>query len=381
MRIGPVSFIRHSNKQFLIELAEAHAEPGFMHYPRNATPPPWEVRDPSRPDPEAAERVADAYHKALAEYEAPAAGMWDQIEAHPENRPFFDSLRSRDIPALADMLARMFQTNLVYGLGRVHASLAGDNPEGVDSCRRRWVDLLVSLAEAVGATRVKLLLQEGVEAFRRALRVDVDGLSSETKHRLGFDYSFPAIGGPYGCYAAGDFVTMDSLSHSYTLYRLRQLGAGASSRVVEIGGGYGCLAFLAARAGHEDYEIFDLPWVNVLQGYFLIGALGRDRVTLFGENGAGMKVSPHWRFADLPDASVDYVVNTNSLPEMGEATALAYLEGAGRVSRGRFLSINQEGGVCGQTCVRELAERAGLRRESRHLCWVEQGYVEEVYHP
>lgn len=382
MRLGFLTLIKSSNKRKLIELALAYAEPGFMHYPGYAMPPPWVVVEPAAPCLEAAVRVTAAYRLALREYEPPAAGMWDDIEAHPDNRLFLNALRQGDSPAVAEALSGMFRTNLVYGLGRVHESLAGDNPEGIRQCRLRWVDLLVSLAEAVGAARVRLLLQEGVEAHRRALGVDAEALVRETGRRIGFDLSFPPVGGPYGCVVGGALVTMDSLSHAYTLHRLRQLGGVANSRVVEIGGGYGCLAFLAARAGLTDYEIFDLPWVGAIQGYFLIAALGAERVRLFGEEGGGVRVTPHWRFAGLANRSVDYVVNTNSLPELGEATGLAYVKGIGRVLRGRFLSINQEAGVRGQTCVPELIERAGnLTRHSRHLCWNEQGYVEEVYGP
>ncbi|HEX8843092.1 MAG TPA: hypothetical protein VF791_00400 [Pyrinomonadaceae bacterium] len=371
------TLIRTENKRILIELAEGYSEPGFMHYPAHASMPPWEVIEPNKPNLETAERVIRAYQLAMREYVPPSPGMWDEIESR--NPAFIRALNTGNVPCVAETLSRMFRTNLVYGLGKVHESLARDNEEGVKQVRRRWTDLLVSLAEAVGTRRVRLLLQEGIESFRRALDVDVDELLIETEQRIGFDLSFPPVGGIYGCRAGDKFVTMDSLWHASTLYRLTQLGAESSSRIAEIGGGYGCLGMMAARAGFS-YEIFDLPWVGAIQGYFLIEALGG--AALFGEKDGKVRVSPYWRFFDLPDASLDYIVNTNSLPEMGEETGLAYLREMGRLLNGQFLSVNQEGKARGQTCVAELAERAGtLRRLSRHLAWVEQGYVEEVYAP
>ena len=38
-----------------------------------------------------------------------------------------------------------------------------------------------------------------------------------------------------------------------------------------------------ARAGFTDYAIYDLPWVNALQGYYLIMALPEGSVRLYGE--------------------------------------------------------------------------------------------------
>src|SRR5204863_578259 len=144
-----------------------------------------------------------------------------------------------------------------------------------------------------------------------------DRLAVAVEERTGLDISFPRVGAAYGCQVAGRFLSIDSLVHSYVVYRLRQIGATGSDRFVEIGGGYGALASMFGRNGFTDYTIVDLPWVNLLQGYFLIMGMPPDTVSLFGEPERDMKVLPFWTFADLPDRSVDYVINTDSLPEIG----------------------------------------------------------------
>jgi hypothetical protein len=129
-----------------------------------------------------------------------------------------------------------------------------------------------------------------------------------------------------------------------------------------------------------------LPWVNALQGYFLIMALPPGAVRLYGETGGDVAVLPHWCVRSLPDGSVDHMVNSDSMPEMGVETARDYVRQISRLLRGGglFLSINQEGkganaDVGPQNWVAELiAEHGGFRAASRQRGWMRQGYVEEV---
>lgn len=389
MHLGPVVIMHSANRRTMDEtiarqsqLIAAYSRGTFMHLPLFATLAPIEVTEPDSSEraTEAARRVVAAYNLAAAHDRSPALSMWHEIEGRQSE--FVTALRDGNVEAARSLLSRMFLNDLTWGLGKVHPSHI---EEGNTHFPARTTDALVSLAEAVGVKGVIMIDQQGIEAHRRALDVDVDLLFPEVESKMGFDLSLPPVGSAYGCRIGGKLVSADSLIHSYTAYRLRQLGASASSRIVEIGGGYGCLAMLGARAGFKNYEVFDLPWVNAIQGYFLIMA-GAD-VRLYGEEGEGLRISPHWEFENEAGKSVDFVVNTNSLPELGRETALGYLVGMKRILRGVFLSINQEAkahieGVGAQNSVAELvAELGGFRTLSRHLCWTDQGYVEEVYAP
>ena len=101
----------------------------------------------------------------------------------------------------------------------------------------------------------------------------------------------------------------------------------------------------------------------------------------------GLRIEPYWRLYSEPENACDFVVNSDSLPEMGEATARDYLGHIRRVCRTAFLSINQEakahyGGTEPQNCVRELIDKlGGFRCTSRQRHWLRQGYVEEVFEP
>lgn len=361
----------------------------LMHMPMHPASPPVVVRERDAADGRsraACERVVDAYLAASAAAEQAAPSMWASLE--DRQSAFLQAVRARDVATVQQTLAGLFHDDLVTGLGRVHRlmpiHIAEGKPRGM---QLQVVDALVSLAEATSVSRVTCIEQQGVTAHINALAIDPDSVLTGIVERTGLALEMPPVGGNYGCRIGGRDVSIDSLVHAYTPYRLRQLGAGAGDRLVEIGGGYGCLAYICSRNGFADYTIVDLPWVNLLQGYLLIMALGADAVSLYGEPERAVKVRPFWEFFALPPRSVDVVINTDSLPEIGEETARRYIDGIARVTRRCFLSINQEAmvnwpGVGRQQYVNGLvAEEPGLRLRHRQRYWMRQGYVEEVFEP
>ena len=355
--------------------------PGFMHHALTATLAPihrYPPDPPTRRSLDAARRVISAYHRARADDVSSGTSMWTHIEQRHVD--FLAALDHRDADRVQAHLGGMFTNGLTYGIARLSAE--------VDPHVRYWqlrcTDAVRSLAEALAADRVVSLEQQGAAAQQNALMVDVDRLLADTASISGLDFECAAVGSTYGFRIADKVVNVDTLLHSYTVNRLRQLGATSTTSIIEIGGGYGCLADLSHRAGLCDYAIYDLPWVNALQGYFLIMALPEHPVALYGESGSGLKVLPFWRIHDLPAESIDYVVNINSLPEMDAAIAREYMVVIARILRRNFLSINQEGmapsvGGSQHWVSRMVNEQGALVCHSRHRWWMEQGYVEEVY--
>jgi hypothetical protein len=413
MRIGPIHLIRDATFRKLRQLenlwdrfsaalsaASREGNPladrvyeqahGLLHSPLCARVAPAHFAPPPQPDDpadlEAARRVVAAFHRAKADYaEPPALSMWDRISR--EKRDFLTALDRQDAPAVAAALGRMFASELTWGLGQVHPShaelLRGEPPTHL---HLRFIDTLVSLAEAVRAARVTDMLQDPA-AHLRALDRDPDGLFAAAAGRLGFEPSFPVVGSAFGFRVGGRLVTIDSLTHAYNAFRIRQLGAGPADVVFEVGGGYGCLALMAHRGGLRRYTIYDLPWVSALQGYFLIRSLPEGAVRLYGEGDGEVRVLPYWTLNAEPAKACGFLVNTDSLPEMGYATARGYLPEIRRVTARAFLSVNQEAkagvpGVGPQQCVSELMdEEGGFEVLSRQRYWMRQGYVEEVYRP
>jgi hypothetical protein len=361
----------------------------LIHPPINPPLAPIVMLDPDLLDArshEAAARVVDAYHAAMQVSQAASPSMWAAIEA--QHAEFFIAVRARDLTTVQQTLARLFHTSLIWGLGRVHPQtpvhIREGQPQGVQI---QVTDALVSLAEATGVSRITSIEQEGIERHLAALQGDIDALLAALIERTGLDVDMPDAGANYGCRIAGRRVSIDTLVHAYTAYRLRQLGIEANERIVEIGGGYGCLAFVCRRNGYADYTIVDLPWVNLIQGYLLIMSLPPESVSLFGEADRPVKVRPFWEFAGLADRSVDVVINTDSLPEIGAETGRRYIADIARVTRRCFLSINQEAtteypGVGRQLHVNALCgEEPRLRLLHRHRYWMRQGYVEELFAP
>ncbi|HZT83313.1 MAG TPA: putative sugar O-methyltransferase [Gemmataceae bacterium] len=412
MKVGPVHVVTDATMQLMQEMmhrfaagcaeaarerdrlaglvAEAAWAPHtYLHCPQQARFAPAFLLDADPDDGRsrgAAERVVAAYRRARADHVEPAPCMWQQIEGR--SAAFVDALGRGDVATVRGWLARMFQTSAVWGLGYVSEAVPAmlrQSPQA-SHYQLRFTDLLVSLAEAVGVARLTSPEQQR-DAHLRALDVDLDELFRAVERRTGLDLSFPAVGGGYGCTVAGKRVSSDMLLHGCAAWRLRQLGLGPESDVAEIGGGYGCLAALCHRAGCRRYAIYDLPWVNALQGYFLILSLPPGSVRLYGEDEGEVAVLPHWCFGQLPARSVDFVLNTNSLPEMAAETARAYVAGIRRVLRGLFFSVNQEakapaGEFGPQQCVAELvAEHGGFATLSRCRWWMRPGYVEEVFRP
>jgi hypothetical protein len=350
--------------------------------------PPWHV-EPDIDDAEsrqAVRRVLSAYQRARREHQRAAPCLWEINEQNCA-KSFIDALDAADEEALFEHLRSMFRRNTVFGLGCVCEQVWRYFHSGpLANYQLHFTDLLVALAEAVGAQWLSCV-EQNAEGFFHALDVDLAEVFGRVEHRIGLDLTFPSVGGAYGCVLNGRRLTVDSITHAYTANRMAELGAKPGDSITEIGGGYGCLALLMHRAGFVNYTIYDLPWVNALQGYFLIKALPPGSVRLFGEDSGSLSILPGWRFDQLADRSVDYVVNTNSLPELGAKTAAGYLQQIGRTTRKLFLSINQEARVAvgrygPQLCVAELAERqGGFRRISRTKYWMRNGYVEEVYAP
>lgn len=335
---------------------------------------------------EAVQRVIAAYNRASAELQRPAPCMWELGEAR-NAKSFVAALKAGNAVAVFEHLRSMFRTNLVWGLGCVCEQVWNFFlTQSYGPYLMRFTDILRSLAEAVGTLCITNSEQD-MEGHFSALDIDTAATYSAIEHQIGLDLSFPEVGGAYGCVIGDSKTSIDSLIHAYTVTRMIELGAKPKDSVAEIGGGYGSLALLMYRAGFRNYSIYDLPWVCALQGYFLIMSLPPGSVRLYGEDSGDVSILPGWRFDRIPNRSIDYVINTNSFPEMGRATAIEYLKDIRRSVKKQFLSINQEAKVAvdrydPQLCVAELMQQVGgFRRLSRSKYWMRNGYVEEVYQP
>jgi hypothetical protein len=372
-----------SNPDILRAIVAWYEAAGFMHHAFDAAIAPLERVAPDSPTSrslDAARRVMRAYQRARGDGIAAGLSMWSAIEQR--HSAFLAAMDAGAVDTVQAHLGRMFATDLTWGMAR----LGPDDPGAERVTELRCTDVLRSLAESCGAERLISTEQSGGASLRTALKIDLDAVLAATEQATGLDLRCAKVGATRGCRIGGKLVNVDSVLHSYTVARLRRHGATAASTIVEIGGGYGCLGELFARAGLGRYTIYDLPWVNALQGYYLIMACPDVKVRLYGEDEGDLAVMPFWRIHDLGDRSVDYVININSMPEMNAEVVRDYIAVIARIVRRAFLSINQEamapaiGGP--QQWVHGVVERqGGLVCTSRQRWWMEQGYAEELYEP
>lgn len=313
--------------------------------------------------------IAAWRHSAAAAPNAVDEGMW---AARTQGfSAFHQALHEGDAPALAAMLVDLFQSHLAHGIamGRTTATLARHAPEAFAA---GWHDRLLRLAEALAVEPVRCPEQGD---FTRPLE-SIAGLE-RIEAALGFPLTFPNVGAPYGVRLGGSILPEHAFSHAYAARRIRDLRPGP--RLAEIGGGFGGLAWYLHDAA-QSYTILDLPFTNVIQGWFLLKA-GLP-VSLPGETDARIRILPWWEIHR--DERYDLVINQDSIPEMPPDTAEMYV-GRIREIAPLFYSINQEAAAVNTDAFRQgvvpdlVVRDGGYRRISRNLFWLRDGYVEEVY--
>ncbi len=144
----------------------------------------------------------------------------------------------------------------------------------------------------------------------------------------------------------GRWLTEPVLRHAYYVGQLAQSLPPSywdGAAVLEIGAGYGSLARLLKRFfPHIRYVMTDLPERLVLQAYYLVHSFPGatfdiiDGTSNTGQPTADFTFVPTWRLADIPDRSIDIVVNTQSMQEMKLEQVDYYLAHVERMARGYF---------------------------------------------
>jgi hypothetical protein len=277
-----------------------------------------------------------------------------------------------------------------YFQGRAAFDRLVEHPDDQND-RALWLmDHLVGLAEAVGLVDVRCPEQGGWSDFQA---LSAGPLRDAIEHEIGLPVGMPPIfSGLFALESRSRPIHLRSVMAAYAIWTLRHAMvslAGKAPRelhVAEIGAGIGFTAFAAHHAGIGRYAIYDLPDVNVAQGYFLLKALPHAAIRLSGETNpdATIAVLHGASFHDTAQAACDLVLNIDSLPEIDPIEAQRYLATA--ATRAPWLlSINQESRAMQtadtrQSRVRDLVARAGgFRMIQRSPNWVRAGYVDEIW--
>ena len=322
------------------------------------------------------ERLLTAYRKATAK--RPTSGG-DDIWTHNRalQADYFEILDAGDAHRLAQYLCNTGRHSATHGTiqgaaeyGRIKSSRSYRN-----FIAHLIKERLVCLAEATGSIALENPEQG---QWGRNFSIPPDQLAKTISATIGVDITPPAIDGGLFKIVAGDRLLGErDCSAIYTAWLLStEVGA---RNMAEIGGGGARLAYWAHRLGVQGYTIYDLPHINVFQGFYLLKA-GLS-VSLYGEGEGAFRIRPDFEF---PSSRYDVVLNQDSFPEIHPDIVSNYLENIRKCAE-RFVSINHESepvslGTFTQRSVPGLIrEIGGFERLSRNLFWLRPGYCYEVY--
>jgi hypothetical protein len=347
-------------------------------------------------DREIIERILGAYHHAIGSASARTrrsmfGTIWAADGFGGRQRDLVEALEARSAERAHGILRRFLISDAAYGIamGREEADAVRNDPALAHGYGLMWLDQLVGLAGASGAHPL-INPEDNLAGWERALLdVDVDAVVASIEETFGIRLEFPDMTGVFGGELRGKPVPSLAFMHLLVALGVRPwMPEQGKGHVVEIGGGFGDLAYWTGRLLRCRYTIYDLPFVNAAQAYFLWRALPGRPLRLAGEQpGAGDEIAllPGWLLIQEPPASADVVINQNSLVEIPRATARAYLTAIRGFLDGPFLSINHESwqrmaDALDRTSVAEsMAAVGGYTRVSRAPFALRVGYVQEIY--
>ncbi len=275
-------------------------------------------------------RIVLSYGKAkIAQKKAPVAyqvgNEWLPIYNH-NLREVMDALATRNVDGLAAMYRNFFRDQCSTGLVGLPVNM-----------KKRYLSGKISKRDQ------RLYLYDVLCRYKLWKSLIGDGYSV---HNL---VSSP-IGNPFGFELDGVFVPHGSDYLHYYATAVNRLARKQKSAVVmELGGGYGGMAYFLLRDSTETaYVDFDLPENLALTAYYLLRAFPALKVVLYGEEELSgdtlhnyrIVLMPNFEIAKLPRDSVDVVFNSYSLAEMSAEAIDEYIKHMTRISRKYFMHVN-----------------------------------------
>lgn len=302
--------------------------------------------DSSSGDEALLERICEAYIKAVERQgraqEVYRSSQWWQKQ-QTRLRPEMQALKKRDIPALRLMYSNFYRDPCSSGL--------------ITRTGLPW---------AVRGGAIKNIHRH---FYLSDSLCGLDYWKEQTAGRFAVaDLAGPNIGNPFGVMLEGTLVRFEAPYQHYCAYRLSTLLDAGPRAVVEVGGGFGGMAYFLIRDRQPlTYFDFDLPETIALASYFLMKAFPSLNFLLYGE--AAMKpeeiarvnvvLMPLFEIEQLQPRSVDVTFSSHSISALPLEFIAHYVEIIGRITQGRFLYI---GGGPGAAAISELASQ---RRDMR----------------
>ena len=155
----------------------------------------------------------------------------------------------------------------------------------------------------------------------------------------------PNIGNPYGVVIDRVLIRIAAeYQHFYAQEIARLLKPANPGTVMEIGGGFGGMAYYLIRdCPGVKYIDFDVPETIALASYFLLKSFPKLRVTLYGEalDDSDIVLMPSFELPQMRGNSVDVSFTSNVLRDMSVPVACEYIDHIVRVTRSHILSLDR----------------------------------------
>lgn len=329
------------------------------------------------------ERLLVAYlaaqeHAKSAAPQGAEPDMWDMIIGQ-EMQPFKSAIETGDMQAMFQYLSSIGRDYVWFG--GLSLGIDGYTPRDwtEDQVAQLYWEKMVALGEACGA-----LCIENPEsgAYQQNIRLQPSEVTCRLEARLGVSLTPPDDVLPTFGFKVGSKVY--HYRHINSIYAAQLVAnmVPAGGRVAEIGGGLGLLALYATRMKSMDYSIYDLPVSCVISGFFLMNALGPERVCLFGEDQqqeGAIHLKPFWTLGDLDTDNLDLVVNQDGLNEIDLTTVEFLVRNIERTTKSHFLSLNHETFGDERRVAAYVAKYTNMKRLWRSKNWVREGYVDELF--
>jgi putative sugar O-methyltransferase len=261
------------------------------------------------------ERICTAYNKAtsqqhFAKHAYNATNWWKDMR-NAGLEPVQRALAARDTNTLQAMYQNFYR----------------------DSCSAGLVGVPFQMAKAYNGTRVK-------DTYRRFFLSDalhrIDYWKSQTGNRFDVcELAGPEVGNPFGVQIEGTFVRTGAEYQHYCAQRICDLLPAGDGFVVEIGGGFGGMAYYLLRDRPAlRYADFDVPESLALTSYYLLKAFPHLSLLLYGEeeftHGAQEKfdivLMPVFELGKLAPKSVDLTFSSHAMSDLSSHATAEYMD-------------------------------------------------------
>lgn len=164
------------------------------------------------------------------------------------------------------------------------------------------------------------------------------------------DLAGPEIGNPFGVMIDGTLVRTGTEYQHYCAHRICARLSSPGASVMEIGGGFGGMAYYLLRdRPATTYIDCDVPESIALASYYLLLAFPQLKFSLFGEAEQGMSqgpapgvvLLPAFELSKIPAKSVDLTFSSHTMSSLSRDAAMEYLKQIVRITRYAFLHIGR----------------------------------------